>query len=98
MPRLVFERTRFEVDVPDGGRVVDVCDEHIRAGVVFACRHANCGVCRLVVIEGMDLCEPPTEDERRVLERVLPGVSDARLGCQLRVRAGDGVVRLRIAR
>ena len=98
MPRLIFDRTRFEVDAPDGGRLVDVCDEHIRAGVAFACRHANCGVCRLLVTEGAELCEPASDDEQRVLDRVLPGEPDARLGCQLRVRAGDGVVRLRVVR
>lgn len=98
MPRLIFERTRYEVDAPDGARVLDVCEENILAGVAFACRHANCGVCRLLVVEGMSLCDPPSDDERRVLERVFPGVTEARLGCQLRVRGGDGVVRLRVVR
>ncbi len=96
MPRVVFERTRFEVNVPDGGRVVDLCDEHILAGVPFACRHANCGTCRVRVTEGAELCEPPGDDELDLLERVFHDGPDVRLACQLVVRPGDGVVRLRV--
>ena len=67
MPRLVFERTGFEVDYPDGVSVLEACDRDIRAGVPFSCRHANCGICRLEVTEGMDLCEPRTEWEDELL-------------------------------
>lgn len=95
MPLLVFERTRFSVNVPDGGAVVDVCDEHILAGVPFACRHANCATCRVRVTEGSALCEPPGEDELDLLAR-FGDPPDVRLACQLRVRAGDGTVRLRV--
>lgn len=93
MPRLIFERTRFELDVPDGGALVDICDEHVRAGVPFSCRHANCGTCRLEVREGIDLCAPADEDERDLLEH-LNAPATQRLGCQLRILPGDGRVRL----
>ena len=95
MPRLVFERTGFTVDCPDGAAIVEVCDHDIRAGVPFSCRHANCGICRLEVTAGIELCEPRTEWEEELLAwlKEPPAV---RLGCQLRVRAGDGLVRLRV--
>ena len=95
MPRLVFERTGFEVDYPDGVSVLEACDRDIRAGVPFSCRHANCGICRLEVSEGMDLCEARTdwEDELLTYLKERPTV---RLGYQLRIAAGDGVVRLRV--
>lgn len=98
MPRLVFERTRYEVNVPDGGRVIDVCDEHFMAGISFACRHANCGICRVEVIDEAGLCEPPDDDELQLTEGVFRHGPEVRLACQLRVRAGDGVVRLRVVR
>lgn len=97
MPTIVFERTRFEVEWPEGGRLVDLCDREIRAGVPFSCRHANCGTCRVEVREGHDLCEPPDADEERLLGKLRrSAIADApvRLGCQLVVRAGDGRVRL----
>lgn len=94
MPTIVFERTRHEVDWPEGGRLVDLCDREVRAGVPLACRHANCGTCRLEVREGLELCEPADEDEQALLDRIGRGDERVRLGCQLVVRAGDGRVRL----
>ncbi len=93
MPRLIFERTSFELDAPDGGALQDLCDEHPRAGIPFSCRHANCGTCRVEVREGMPLCAPPDEDERALLEH-LNATPAHRLACQLRVLGGDGRVRL----
>ena len=95
MPRIVFERSGFEVDVAEGVSIVDVCDQHIAAGVPFACRHANCGVCRMEVVEGAEHCEERTAWEAELLE-FLREKPSTRLGCQLRVHAGDGLVRLRV--
>ena len=95
MPRRVFERTGFEVDYPDGVSVLEACDRDIRAGVPFSCRHANCGICRLEVTAGMDLCEPRTGWEDELLTYLKQG-STIRLGCQLRIAPGGGVVRLRV--
>jgi ferredoxin len=95
MPTLVFERTGFTVDYPDGVSVLEACDRDIRAGVPFSCRHANCGICRLEVTAGSELCEPRTtwEDELLTYLKDRPTV---RLGCQLRIGPGEGVVRLRV--
>lgn len=95
MPRLVFERTGFTVDYPEGVSVVEACDRDIRAGVPFSCRHANCGICRLEVTEGMEHCEARTEWEDELLTYLKAGPT-IRLGCQLRIAPGDGVVRLRV--
>jgi ferredoxin len=95
MPTLVFERTGFVVDYPDGVSVLEACDRDIKAGVPFSCRHANCGICRLEVMEGIELCEPRTEWEDELLT-YLKERETVRLGCQLRVGAGEGVVRLRV--
>jgi 2Fe-2S ferredoxin len=93
MPTVVFERTGFRVDCPDGARIADLCDEHPRAGVPFSCRDANCGTCCVEVREGLELCEAPRTDERDLLE-YLERAQSVRLACQLRVRPGNGVVRL----
>jgi ferredoxin len=95
MPTLVFERTGYTAEVPEGGAVVDVCDEHPRAGVPFSCRGANCGTCRVHVTEGLEHCEPAGPDERELLA-LLGDRPGHRLACQLRVRPGPGVVRLRV--
>lgn len=94
MPTLIFERTDYVVVVPEGGRVLDVCDQHPAAGIPFACRAANCGICRVEVTEGLQHCEPPEDDERELLAQ-LGHHPRVRLGCQLRVRPGDGRIRLR---
>lgn len=95
MPTVIFEDEDARVDAPEGARVMDLADEHPRSGVPFSCRFANCGTCRVEVTEGLSLCEPPTERELRVA-RVFSDPPEVRLACQLRVRAGDGVVRLRV--
>lgn len=95
MPTVVFERTGYVVEVPTGGAVIDICDEHPRSGVPFSCRDANCGTCRVEILEGESMLEPADGDERFLLEHLgnRPGM---RLACQLRLREGVGRVRLRV--
>lgn len=95
MPTVIFEYLDARVEAPEGARVMDLADEHPRSGVPFSCRFANCGTCRVEVAEGLALCEPPTAREERVA-KVFNDPPTVRLACQLRVRAGDGVVRLRV--
>jgi ferredoxin len=76
--------------VSASGPLVDVCDE-ARAAVDFSCRAASCGTCRVEVLAGADLLEPPGPAERETL-RSRP---DHRLACQAVVRPGPGLVRLR---
>ncbi len=95
MPALVFERTRLSVALDGGGSVAEVCDDNILAGVPFSCRHANCGTCRVEVTEGLELCEPRGADELRIAE-VFGDPETVRLACRLKIRSGDGTVRLRV--
>jgi 2Fe-2S ferredoxin len=95
MPTVVFERTRYQVELPDGGRIVDVCDAHPFAGIPFSCRAANCGTCRLEVTAGLELCEPPDDDEAELLAYLHEGPT-RRLGCRLAIKPGPGHVRLRV--
>jgi ferredoxin len=79
------------VRVPGSGPLMDLCDE-AHAPVDFSCRAASCGTCRVEVLAGGDLLDPPRADEIEVL-----GASPLvhRLACQAVVRPGPGLLRLR---
>ena len=74
-------------------RLMDVCDE-ARAPVRFGCRAARCTTCRVEVLEGAALLEPPEPEEVELLVATSapPAV---RLACQVVVSGGAGRVRLR---
>jgi ferredoxin len=96
MPRVVFEcpdLPRLEVEAPGGTALIDLCDER-NAGIPFSCRSASCGTCRIDVLEGADLLEPPQDEELDVLDIFGDDPKRRRLACQSRLREGDGVVRV----
>jgi 2Fe-2S ferredoxin len=99
MPTLQFEGNFFgddaEIDVPNGGALVDICDS-IDAPVPFSCRAATCGTCRVEVVTGLTLFEPPNDDELS-LHRALGDPAHIRLACQAKLKALPGLVVLRIA-
>ncbi|MDP9002512.1 MAG: (2Fe-2S)-binding protein [Myxococcota bacterium] len=98
MPRVMFESGEVivEADMPDGGRLVDLCDER-SAPVPFSCRSASCGTCRIDVIQGAELLEPARSDELEVLDLFGDHPSRRRLACQAHVRPGPGFLRVRAA-
>jgi adenylate cyclase len=96
MLTVVFEATALGPAVSadaGGGKLIDVCDD-ARAPVAFSCRAASCAVCRVEILEGQQHLEPPAEDELELLER-LDAPPRLRLACQVILRAGPGLVRLR---
>ncbi len=98
MPIVIFEspggQPAVEVDAPDGGRLVDLCDD-AGAPVPFSCRSASCGTCRIDVLEGIDRLEPPGDDELELLDIFGDNPGRCRLACQACVRAGPGRLRVR---
>jgi 2Fe-2S ferredoxin len=97
MPRVIIESPgakTLEVDAPEGGSLADLCDEH-GASIPFSCRSASCGTCRIDVLEGADLLEPPKDDELDVLDIFADDSSRRRLTCQAQLLARHGVVRIR---
>jgi ferredoxin len=97
MVRVLFESTEapsVEVDAPDGARLVDLCDER-NAPVPFSCRSASCGTCRIDVLEGGELLEPPRDEELDILDIFGDDPAKRRLACQARARPGPGRVRVR---
>jgi 2Fe-2S ferredoxin len=104
MPVVVFAARSgsapLEADCPEGGRLLDVCDELSLGGhaapVPFSCRSATCGSCRVDVIEGSEWLEPPEVRERETLAVFGDDPAKRRLACQARLRAGGGAtVRIR---
>jgi ferredoxin len=99
MPFVVFESfvgPAVEADAPDGGRLIDLCDEG-HAPVPFSCRSASCGTCRVDILEGAELLEPPQYEELEVLDLFGDNPAHRRLACQARVRPGLGRLRVRVA-
>lgn len=97
MPRIVVQESSVgaerEVDVPDGGDLVDIADDHLLP-IAFSCRSASCGACHCDVVEGAELLSSIEEDEQDLLD-VLDGPERARLACQAVVKSGPGRVVLR---
>jgi len=97
VPTIVFEGNAIgrekRVEAPDGGELVDVCDE-VLAPIPFSCRSASCGTCQVEILEGAELLEAPGDLERELLE-LLAGPANNRLACQARVRGQDGLIRLK---
>lgn len=99
MPFLLFEShgvVVVQADAPDGGRLVDLCDD-LQAPIPFSCRSASCGTCRIDVLEGANLLDPPGDDELEVLELFGDDPRRCRLACQAVVRSGVGRLRVRPA-
>jgi len=80
-------------EVPGGGPMVDVCDD-AGAPVAFSCRSANCGACRVEVIAGAPLLEPPAREELDLLA-IVAAPEGQRLACQAVIRGGPGLIQLR---
>ena len=101
MALVIFEslddQPAVAVEAPHAAALVDLCDQE-SAPVPFSCRSACCGTCRVSVLEGVELLEPPQEDELEVLEVFGDDPSRVRLACQARLRAGAGRLRVRPAR
>jgi 2Fe-2S ferredoxin len=96
MPRVVFECPDLPVlavDAPAGAALIDLCDES-NAGIPFSCRSASCGTCRIEVLEGAELLEPPRDEELDVLDIFGDDPKKRRLACQSRVVDGQGTVRV----
>ncbi len=83
MPRITMDGQ--SVDVSLNEPLDDACEE---LGVDFACRAGACGTCEVVVLSGLELLIPRTEEEETL---DLP--DSHRLCCQIEM-ARDGVVEI----
>jgi 2Fe-2S ferredoxin len=90
MPKLTFLVDGQTHDVPAGTRFLDFCQSH-KVPHDFGCTVGSCGTCRLVIEQGADHVNQPTQDELETIE-MSTNVKGARLGCQLVIN-GDVAIR-----
>lgn len=81
MAKLFFVDNQEEVEVPDGERIQQACEE---AGVPFACTEGICGTCVIEVEEGMENLSPFTQEEQDFLGEL----GCERLACQCKAQSG----------
>lgn len=81
MPKLIFENTGEEKELPCDEPLHEVCEE---AGVPFACTEGVCGTCVIEVVEGMENLSPFTQEE----QDFLGDEGKERLACQCRIKNG----------
>ena len=100
MPTVIFERgpsghgTPLTVAVPEGGALVDTCDDHT-APIPFSCKSASCGTCRIEILEGASELLPPADDELDVLAIFDARPPAYRLACQAKMKPGLATLRVR---
>ena len=73
-------------------RLLDLCDD-IRAPVGFGCRAARCTTCRIEVLAGPELLDPPALEEAELL-RSIDAPPAVRLACQAVLHDGPGTLRI----
>jgi 2Fe-2S ferredoxin len=99
VPTIEFVANEFgpakKVEAPGGDELLDLCDA-VLAPIPFSCRSASCATCQIEVMAGQELLEAPEEAEQELLE-ILGAPENHRLACQVKVRAGAGVVRIKPA-
>lgn len=84
----------LSIAVPAGGALIDVCDD-TRCAIPFSCRGANCGTCRIDVLEGGSELLPPLDEELDVLDLFGDDPARRRLACQARMRPGATILKIR---
>lgn len=98
MPRIEFVESVFgpgkTIDAPDGGSLLDLCDEHY-APIPFSCRSATCATCQVLVLSGGEYFEPPNDAEEELLAIVRSPQGPSRLACQAVLKSGPGLIKLR---
>ena len=97
MSPVIFELDGKEFCAEPGDRLLDLLDEEAEPVVPFACRGANCGVCRVRVVDGAEALEQPLAAEEELL-RKCSAQRNERLGCQVWVRGVPGAKRVRLVR
>jgi adenylate cyclase len=82
-----------QAEAPDGGVLLEICDDAL-APIPFSCRSASCATCHVEVVQGSELLEPAEEAEQDLLD-IIGGPPGSRLACQVIIKPGPGLIRLR---
>jgi len=87
MPKLIFEDSNEEVELPENSEIAEACEEQ---GIPFACTEGICGTC-VIQVKGNENLSEFTEAEEDFLGE--EGNEDEegeveRLACQCRIKTG----------
>ena len=91
MPKITFLPQGVTVECADGESVFEVGQRHGIPINTSCVGQANCGLCRVKIIEGAEFLPPFNEDEKKHLGNVYHATR-VRLSCQSRVTGGDVTV------
>ena len=83
----------IEIAAPEGGSLGDLSDDH-GLPIPFSCRSANCGTCRIDVLEGWSELQPAEKIECDVLA-LFDAAPTHRLACCVTMKAGLAMLRIR---
>ncbi|MBE9200005.1 MULTISPECIES: 2Fe-2S iron-sulfur cluster-binding protein [unclassified Nodularia (in: cyanobacteria)] len=88
-----FEDDKKTLQVEASQPLTKICDEH-PVSILFGCRCVACGTCLIEILSGMDNLSPIREEERILLDILVPDHPNLRLACQCVVQ---GDIRIRVA-
>jgi ferredoxin, 2Fe-2S len=91
MPKVTFLPDNFDVDIEDGGTILEAA-ENFDIPLKHNCGGAcNCGTCHVIIEEGGENISEMDPEEEDTLDRALEVTNESRLACQCRIK-GDVVV------
>lgn len=82
------------INVIPGKTIQDIV-EASGSALPFGCRDGECGTCVVMIESGMDYMSPLTDKEKAVLKTLNESNPKARLACQMKVIAPNGLVRIK---
>lgn len=89
MAKLIFEHSGEEVEIEDGSRIQEICEEE---GVPFACTEGVCGTCVVMIKKGKENLSSKTQEEIDFLGEEDVDEEDfeeERLACQCVIQKGE---------
>jgi 2Fe-2S ferredoxin len=89
VPRIHVDNDDVVFEVARGGSLMEAIELY-PTSIMFGCRNAGCGVCKIRVKDGFDNLNKPTYEEAQLLT-ALGADADHRLCCQVKVY-GDAVI------
>jgi len=76
-----FEPSGVEALADAPSRLMDIADDAPDSDIPFSCRAANCGTCRVEILEGAEALDTPGPEELEIMEIFGDGPR-VRLCCQ----------------
>ncbi|MDD2779995.1 2Fe-2S iron-sulfur cluster binding domain-containing protein [Sulfuricurvum sp.] len=82
------------INVQPGKTIQDIV-EASGSALPFGCRDGECGTCVVMIESGMEYMSEINEKEKAVLKTLNESNPKARLACQMKVVAPNGLVRIK---